>query len=88
MARPSSPVLNHTAQGRTHWDLTVKGVGTLWYLTYQGQPVQLIKQHRYRPDLSPKYLRTSWPTEATARSWARRLNGYFNSADFSVECLK
>lgn len=54
MARPSSPVLNHTAQGRTHWDLTVKGVGTLWYLTYQGQPVQLIKQHRYRPDLSPK----------------------------------
>lgn len=87
MSRPSAPTIVRIAMGRTHNDLIVKGVETLWYLTYQGQPFQLVKEDRYRPDRSPKYLRTAWPSSTTAETWARRLNNYFGCNDFKVECL-
>jgi len=88
MARPAAEILNHTAIGRTHYDLTIKAAAGLWVVTYEDQPFQLVKSHRYRPDLQPKYQRTSWPNPQAPTRLAQRLNQYFNTDKFSVKCVK
>jgi hypothetical protein len=88
MSRPSAKILNHTAIGRTHWDLTVKQAEGSWTVLYQGEPFQLVKTHRYRPDISPKYVRTAFANAHSAQRLCARLNQYFSSTDFTVECLK
>lgn len=87
MARPTAKILNRTAIGRTHYDLTVKQAEGLWYVTYCGEPFQLVKEHRYRPDLLPKYQRTAWPNPQAAARLAERLNQYFGCKDFAIKCV-
>jgi len=87
MTRPSAKILNRTAMGRTHYDLTVKAADGLWCIVYQGEPFNLIKTHRYRPDAGPKYLRTAWANPQAAHRLCARLNRYFGCEDFTVVCL-
>ena len=87
MTRPSAKILNKTAIGRTHYDLTVKAAEGVWTIYYQGEPFNLVKTNRYRPDILPKYLRTAWSNPQAAERLAARLNRYFGCEDFTVVCL-
>jgi hypothetical protein len=87
MTRPSAKILNHTAIGRTHWDFTIKASEGTWTIMYQGQPFNLVKSNRYRPDISPKYMRTAWSNAHSAHRLCARLNQYFGCEDFTVVCL-
>jgi hypothetical protein len=87
MTRPSAKILNHTAIGRTHWDYTVKQADGLWTIYYRGETFNLVKSNRYRPDINPKYVRTSWSNPRSAERLCARLNQYFGCEDFTVVCL-
>ena len=87
MTRPSAKILNHTAIGRTHWDFTIKAADVTWCIYYRGEPFNLVKSHRYRPDISPKYMRTTWSNWRSAQRLCDRLNRYFDCEDFTVVCL-
>jgi hypothetical protein len=87
MSRPSAKILNHTAIGRTHWDLTVKQAEGVWTIYYCGEPFNLVKTNRYRPDISPKYMRTAFSGPRAAENLCARLNQYFGCEDFTVVCL-
>lgn len=88
MSRPSAKILNRIAIGKTHYDYIVKASTGVWTIFYQGEPFNLVKENRYRDDLSPKYIRTAWANEKSARRLCARLNQYFATEDFTVVCLK
>jgi hypothetical protein len=88
MSRPTARILNHTAIGRTHWDFTVKQADGFWCILYKGEPFNLVKTNRYRPDISAKYQRTAWANPQAAQRLCARLNKYFGCEDFTVVCLR
>lgn len=88
MSRPSARILNQIAIGKTHYDYIVKQSSGVWTIFYQGRPFNLVKEHRYRPDISAKYIRTAWSNEKSARRLCARLNQYFGTEDFTVVCLE
>jgi hypothetical protein len=88
MSRPSAKILNRIAIGKTHYDYIVKQTSGLWTIFYRGEPFNLVKENRYRDDLAPKYLRTTWANAKSANRLCARLNQYFATEDFTVVCLK
>jgi len=88
MSRPSAPIINRIAIGKTHYDYIIKQSPGVWTIFYRGEPFNLVKENRYRDDIPPKYIRTAWANEKSAQRLCARLNQYFGTTDFSVVCLK
>lgn len=84
MARPSATViLQHVDDLRS--SIAVCAADTVYAVTYQGQPIQLKKQHNI--DIAypgPKYPKTVFVNSGHAFNLADRLNRLFNTQDFGV----
>jgi hypothetical protein len=60
----------------------VMGTATAWAVTYQGQMIQLRKDHVYREE--HKYLPTTSTQRGTAERLALRLNEMYGTRDFKA----
>ena len=67
------------------FELTVS-TGPAWVVYYQGQTIQIRKDHLYK-DLK-KYLPTTSTQAGTAKRLAAKLNAMFNTSDFEARPIK
>jgi hypothetical protein len=60
----------------------VVSTGTTWAVLYQGEAIQLRKEHSLRDEI--KYLPTTFSQHGSAVRLATKLNAAFNSQGFEV----
>ena len=60
----------------------IVSTGTAWTVLYQGECVQLRKEHSLRYDV--KYLPTTFSQRGSALRLVRKLNQQFNTTDFTA----
>jgi hypothetical protein len=63
----------------------IVSTGTTWAVLYQGQPIQLRKEHSLRQEV--KYLPTAFTQRGSAERLVRKLTQQFMTTDFTVSEL-
>jgi hypothetical protein len=58
----------------------------LWIVVYQGRPIQIRRQHRYRDQR--KYLHNCWTQRGGAERQARALNQLFHTQEFEIALIE
>jgi hypothetical protein len=84
MKRPQPALFESQPQG-DHSVTRVCRVEQLWVVTYQGQPIQVVREHRITGDL--KYPRTIFLERGRADRVARELNALHQTDQFGVARL-
>lgn len=85
MARPAPEII--TSQDAGHYRVDVIPLETCYQLTYEDKPVSLRYERYAMSGNCKQYRRTAWPTVATARNAAKRLNEQFNTDKFGYKQL-
>lgn len=81
--KPSKQELMRARDPDSDNDIVVADCPTgTWIVVYQGQPIQVRREHLYRDE--KKYLPMSWSQRGSAERAAERLNQLFHTHDFEI----
>ena len=84
MSRSKTKVIMEMVDKTTYQcDQIVEAPG-IWAVTYDGQPINLKRQHYLDSNSIPTYKKTSFSNPGHARNLCRKLNKQFKTDKFSV----
>ena len=84
MSRPKPTIILSNTDKNTHRTKDIVKADSVYAVCYDGQPISVRNYNPYINDPAIKYVKTSYPTSATAINHAKRLNQQFKTDKFQV----
>jgi len=84
MSRTQPKILLELVNKQTYKCDQIIDARGIWYVFYDGQPINLKSSHYLSNDVAPKYKKTSFSNPGHAINLCRKLNSQFKTDKFTV----